>query len=84
MTGNLERKNEKQGNPDKLTCIKSDVKLPGQSQEGDNPSSTLTSRVFTGLKKIKISAQRYPCFIKKSQTKDQRQVNHSGNYSCCS
>ena len=65
----------KQRKSNKLTGIKSHLKLPGQSQDGENPSSTLTSRVFTKVKKNVISAQRFPCFIKKSQAKE-TQVIH--------
>ena len=37
-------------------------KVPGEPENGDQSSSTLTERHYTRDKKLKISAQKYPCF----------------------
>ena len=43
-----------------------DVPIPGSWKKGDVPSSTLTSLHFTKMNQIKISSQKFPCFIPKS------------------
>ena len=45
-------------------------KLPGQPADGDIPSSTLKTPVYTYVSKQKVSAQKFPCFLpKKTKTK---------------
>ena len=39
-------------------------RLPGQPESGERPSSTLTERDFTNVKKLRIAAQKFPCFTK--------------------
>ena len=60
--------------PNKHKNMKLRIKLPGQSQEGELPSSSLTLREFTKIKKTQISAQKFPCFIKRSQIKEKNKV----------
>ena len=50
------------------------TKVPGEPQNGDKPSSTLTEREFTKVKKLKISAQKFPCFTMIKQLNKQLQV----------
>ena len=54
--------------------LRSRTMLPGVPQNGDNPSSTLTKREFTKVKKLKISAQKFPCFTMIKQLNKQLQV----------
>jgi hypothetical protein len=45
-------------------------KLPGQPVDGDIPSSTLKTPVYTYVSKQKVSAQKFPCLLpKKTKTK---------------
>ena len=64
-------------NSDNLQNLKPHLMLPGQSQEGEQPSSTLKSIVFTKVNKNRISAQRFPGFMKKTEVMDKRQVSHT-------
>lgn len=41
----------------------SESKLPGCPEKGQLPSTNLTSAEFTHLPKLKISSQKFPCFI---------------------
>ena len=47
------------------------TKLPGQS-DGEKPSSTLTSPEFTKVKKINVSASKYPCFMKLQEVRSKK------------
>ena len=42
--------------------------IPGQEKNGEDPASTLKTRLFTKMKsERKISSQKYPCYIPKSK-----------------
>ena len=39
-------------------------RLPGQPESSERPSSTLKGREFTSVKRLRIAAQKFPCFTK--------------------
>ena len=45
--------------------VKRSNSLPGQPQKGELPSSNLATPSYTALEKLRISAQKFPCFIPK-------------------
>ena len=45
------------------------MRLPGQPEKGKLPSSNLTKQSYTTSEKLKISAQKYPCYIPKPNRK---------------
>lgn len=57
------------------------VKVPGEANSSDRPSSTLTEREFTKVKKLRISAQKFPCFTKTKLLKIQMKVTNNDKYS---
>ena len=50
------------------------IKLPGQPEKGELPSSNLTEPSFSTVEKLKISAQKFPCFIPKIKRKVHKKV----------
>ena len=53
--------------------------LPGQPEEGELPSTNLTTPTFTEVPKRSISSQKFPCFIPKSKLMSLKQVIHYSN-----
>ena len=43
--------------------MSSRIQVPGEPVNGEKSSSTLTERHYTRDKKLKISAQKFPCFL---------------------
>ena len=48
--------------------------LPGQQEKGKLPSSSLTKLSYTTFEKLRISAQKFPCFIPKMKRKVLKKV----------
>jgi hypothetical protein len=48
--------------------------LPGQPQRGELPSSNLATPSYTAVEKLRISAQKFPCFIPKMKRELQEKV----------
>jgi hypothetical protein len=55
-----------------------DAVMPGSWKKGGVPSATLTSPKFSKINKLKISSQKYPCFIPKSKKKVNIQKKECG------
>ena len=58
-------------------------RLPGQPESSQRPSSTLTGREYTNVKKLRIAAQKFPCFTKLKPPNAQMMVGNIINYYYC-